>query len=137
MAQWTSLTSSWCARRWARCPEDYVSEWNPLWQESAKEAADAELVRAQTATAYQAIGAIDEGIIAADLYARGVYPGMTKKDVKMAQELAKQPDPGATGHQPQDPGYPSCRRTGETRAKSQGLRAKSRPRRRGRLGVGA
>jgi phage-related protein (TIGR01555 family) len=74
-------------------PEDYVSEWNPLWQESAKEAADAELVRAQTATAYQAIGAIDEGIIAADLYARGVYPGMTKKDVKMAQELAKQPDP--------------------------------------------
>jgi phage-related protein (TIGR01555 family) len=74
-------------------PEDYESEWNPLWQESAKEQADAELVRAQTATAYQVIGAIDEGIVAADLYARGVYPGMTKKDVKLAQELAKQPDP--------------------------------------------
>jgi len=73
-------------------PEDYESEWNPLWQESAKEEADAELVRAQTATAYQAIGAIDEGIVAGDLYARGVYPSMTKKDVKMAQELAKQPD---------------------------------------------
>jgi hypothetical protein len=76
-------------------PEDYESEWNPLWQESAKEEADAELVRAQTATAYQAIGAIDEGIVAGDLYARGVYPSMTKKDVKMAQELAKQPDPVA------------------------------------------
>ncbi len=74
-------------------PEDYESEWDPLWQESAKEEADAELVRAQTATAYLATGAIDEGILAADLYARGVYPGMTKKDVKLAQELAKQPDP--------------------------------------------
>ena len=74
-------------------PEDDASEWNPLWQESVKEQADAEFVRAQTAAAYQTAGAIDEGIIAADLYSRGVYPGMTKKDVKLAQELAKQPDP--------------------------------------------
>lgn len=77
-------------------PDGYAYEWNPLWQESAAEAASAELVRAQTAQIYQTVGAIDEGVVAGDLYARGVYSSMTQDHVKNAEELAKEPDPVPT-----------------------------------------
>ena len=68
-------------------PDGFESEWLPLWQETTKEAADAEAVRATTATAYWNMGAIDEAVVAEDLYARGVYPGLTKKHVKNVERV--------------------------------------------------
>lgn len=71
-------------------PEGYESEWLPLWQETAKEEADAELVRAQTAQIYWNMGVIDEGIIAHDVYSRGAFNGMTRKHVKAAEMSARE-----------------------------------------------
>jgi phage-related protein (TIGR01555 family) len=76
-------------------PDGYESEWLPLWQETAKEEADAELVRAQTAQIYWNMGAIDEGIIAHDIYSRSVFNGMTRKHVKVAEMSARE-QPEAT-----------------------------------------
>lgn len=74
-------------------PDGFESEWNPLWQESASEAAQAENTRANTAKVYVDMGAIDEGLVAGDLYRRGVYGGMTRIHVQNAELAAKEPDP--------------------------------------------
>jgi uncharacterized protein len=71
-------------------PEGYESEWLPLWQPTDTEKAQTENTKAQTAQIHWNMGCVDEGIVAGDLYARGVYAGMTKQHVKAAQRVARQ-----------------------------------------------
>jgi hypothetical protein len=70
-------------------PEGFESEWRPLWQETAKEAADTEYTKAQTAQIHWNMGAIDEATIAQDLYSRNVYDGLTKQHVKNTERMAR------------------------------------------------
>lgn len=71
-------------------PDGYESEWLPLWQPTDAEKATTENTKAQTAQTHWNMGCVDEGVIANDLYARGVYSGMTKQHVKAAQKVARQ-----------------------------------------------
>ena len=74
-------------------PEDFSFEFNPLWQQTPKEKADTELVRAQTRKIYWDMGALSEGGVARELHADGSMRTMEDRDVKLAEELAQQPEP--------------------------------------------
>lgn len=70
-------------------PDGYESTWNDAWQATEAEQAQTEYTRAQTRALDLQSGAIDEGIIAQDLYDRRVYKGMTQTHVKNAARVAK------------------------------------------------
>lgn len=69
-------------------PDDYGFTFNSLWQQSDKELADTNKVKAETDAIYYGLGVIDEGVIAADLKEAGTYTNLTEAHVKLAQELA-------------------------------------------------
>jgi phage-related protein (TIGR01555 family) len=73
-------------------PEGYKSEWESLWQMDDTEKATIEKTNADRDNIYLQRGVVNEGVIAADLKRRGVYPLMTSDDVKLAQELGEQMD---------------------------------------------
>lgn len=76
-----------------RMPENFAIEFASLWQESDKETADTNKVKADTRKVYWDMGALNEGAIARELKADGSMKTMEDDDVKLAEELAKQPDP--------------------------------------------
>lgn len=86
-------------------PEDFEFDFEPLWQMSDVERAQVEKTRAETDHIYLTDGVLDEGAIARELQDRKTYRTMEDKDVKLAEELALQPDiiapmPGQPGAQP-------------------------------------
>lgn len=76
-----------------RKPENFAIEFASLWQQSDTEKAATEKVRADTDKVYFDIGVLNEGTIARELKARGTYRTMEDDDVKLAEELALQPEP--------------------------------------------
>lgn len=71
-------------------PDGYESKWNPLWQPTDIEKEQADASHVQTLNTLWNTGAIDEGNIAQDIYARGMVKGFTKQHVKNAERVAKQ-----------------------------------------------
>jgi len=70
-------------------PDGYESEWNDVHQSTDAEKADIDNKRAQTSKLHFDMGAIDEGVVANDIYTRGSYKGMTQQHVKNAQTVAR------------------------------------------------
>lgn len=68
-------------------PDNYRSEFEPLWQLSDKEKADTEKVRADRDKIYFDMGALSVGAIARELKEAGTYATMTEEDVELAEEL--------------------------------------------------
>lgn len=73
-------------------PVGYKSEWNSLWQMDDMDKSKIELQDAQRDNFYLQRGVVHEGLVAADLRRRGVYPLMTSEDVQLAEELGQQMD---------------------------------------------
>jgi len=71
-----------------RMPEGYESEWLPPRQASEAERATADKTRADTAQVLWNMGAIDEGVVAEDVHARGMFKGMTEQHVRAAKTVA-------------------------------------------------
>jgi len=72
-----------------KMPENFSLTFNPLWQESKKEKAEVDKVRADTDAIYLREGVLTEGGVARELLDRKTYRTMEEKDVKLAQELAE------------------------------------------------
>lgn len=73
-------------------PDDYKSEWNPLWQIDSADQATIDYQNAQRDQIYLTAGVVTEGLIASELKLRGTYRSMSDEDVQLAQELAKEMD---------------------------------------------
>lgn len=76
-----------------RLPENLTITFPPLWQVSATEQATIEKTNAERDKIYLDQGVVTEGLVARQLKADDVYSQMEEEDVKMAKELALQPDP--------------------------------------------
>lgn len=70
-------------------PDDYHFDFNSLWQQSDKEVADTQYVRAQRDKIYIDAGVVTEGVVARQLKEDDTYPNMTDEDVELAEELSK------------------------------------------------
>jgi hypothetical protein len=91
-------------------PPETSFEFNPLWQQTAKEKADTEKVRADTRKVYWDIGALNEGGVARELHADGSMKTMTDRDVTLAEELAQQPEPEPPAFTPAKTNVPPAAR---------------------------
>lgn len=70
--------------------EDMCSEFNPLWQITAKEQSEINFANAQADKIYAIdIGAISVGNVAHELVARGQYTTLTDADAELAEELSR------------------------------------------------
>lgn len=69
-------------------PDDLELTFNPLWQLSDTDKATLEKTRAERDQIYLTTGAINEGVVAAELLENGTYSKMTPKDVELAKQLA-------------------------------------------------
>jgi len=58
-------------------PDDYYSEFRPLWQTSDTEQAEIDFKNAQTDKIYDEIGLLPASVIARELRKRGTYDGIT------------------------------------------------------------
>lgn len=79
-------------------PDDYRFEFPSLWQTSDTEKANIQKTRADRDKIYYDMGVLTEGAIARELKESGTFTTMTEQDVKLAEELASEPDP-----EPADP----------------------------------
>lgn len=70
-------------------PENFAMTFNPLWQTSRAERAQAELEDAQRDKIYLEAGVLSEGAVARDLQERGTYPTMHDDDVQYAEDVTK------------------------------------------------
>lgn len=73
-------------------PKGYKSEWNSLWQMDDTDKSAMQYQDAQRDQIYLQSSVVHEGLVAADLKRRGVYPLMTTEDVQLAQELGENMD---------------------------------------------
>ncbi len=86
-----------------RMPANYQRTFCPLRQMSAKDQALIDYQRAQTDQIYYNIGAMTASGIARELKARGTYKTQEDADIKLIEELEKEPAP-APAKQPIPPG---------------------------------
>lgn len=78
-----------------KMPDDFQIAFEPLWQTSDKERAEIDKMRAETDQIYIVQGVLNEGAVARELKDRDTYRTLEDEDVKLAEELALQPDPVA------------------------------------------
>lgn len=76
-----------------KMPKNFAFTFNPLWQISDAEKANIDKVRAETDAIYLRESVLTEGTVARELFDRKTYRTMEKKDVKLAEEMALEPDP--------------------------------------------
>lgn len=87
-------------------PDDFSYKWRPLQHVGDSEQSTIDYQNAQRDQIYVQMGAVDEGLVAGNLKEKGVYPGMSDDDVKMAQELAQAPEPVPVIVAPPQPAAP-------------------------------
>ena len=74
-------------------PDDFQISFEPLWQTTDKERAEIDKLRAETDHIYVTDGVLTEGAVCRELQDRDTYRTLEDEDVKLAEELALQPDP--------------------------------------------